>query len=196
MLIPAARLGNAPYRCEVRTIYAMNTDNNVGPVPRTGRKEGLPQRKQIHLESFDYSDCAAVFFVTLCCYDKQQYFSRQEITQIIIDEIDFRVRCAQEVMVFTYCVMPDHVHLLLKLKKEYGKSLHNWVAVFKRYITRTVGRQFGVLLLWQKNFYEHVVRKEESLEKIAEYIVNNPVRKGLVDDWQKYPYSKIDFRDI
>lgn len=92
--------------------------------------------------------------------------------------------------------MPDHVHLLLKLKEEYGKSLHNWVATFKRYTARAIGEKFDVRPLWQKNFYEHIVRKYESLEKIAEYIVDNPVRKGLVDDWQKYPYSKIDFREL
>ncbi len=177
-------------------IHGERTNNNVGPVPRTGQKEMLPQRKQIHLKSFNYSDCDSVFFVTLCCYAKQQYFVRPEITKIIIEEIDFRVKCAPEVTVFTYCVMPDHVHLLLKLRKEYGKSLHNWVAAFKRYTTRVIGIQFGVRSLWQKNFYEHVVRKEESLEKIAEYIVNNPVRKGLVDDWEKYSYSKIDFSDF
>ncbi len=182
-------------------------NNAVGPAPRagrrtqitvfqTGQKEELPKRKKIHLECFDYSDCDSVFFVTLCSYDKQQYFTRKEITKIIIDEIDFRVTCAREVTVFTYCVMPDHVHLLLKLKEEYGKSLHNWVAAFKRYTARAIGEQFDVRPLWQKNFYEHVVRKQESLEKIAQYIVDNPVRKGLVDDWQKYPYSKIDFRDV
>lgn len=70
-------------------------DDNVGPAPRAGRKEELPKRKQIHLECFDYSDCDTVFFVTLCSYDKQQYFARKDITKNIIGEIDFRVTRAR-----------------------------------------------------------------------------------------------------
>jgi len=171
-------------------------NNNVGPVSQTGREHELVKRKQIHLEGFDYADYNSVFFVTLCAFDKQQYFTRHELAKIIVDEIDYRVKCAHEVEVFAYCIMPDHVHLLMKLKEKYGKTLQNWVAAFKRYTARNAGEEFGVRPLWLKNFYEHVVRKEESLEKIAEYIVNNPVRKGLVDDWRKYPYSKINFADF
>lgn len=169
---------------------------NVGPVHRTGRKDVLPKRKQTHLESFNYADFNAVFFITMCAYDKRPYFNREDIVNAVIEEIDFRMTCLNEAAVFTYCVMPDHLHLLLKLKEEYGKTLQNWVAAFKRYTARQVGAEFNVSPLWQKNFYEYIVRKDESLEKIAEYIVNNPVRKGLVDNWRKYPYSKIDFGDF
>ena len=51
---------------------------------------------------------------------------------------------------------------------------------------------FEIKPLWQKNFYDHIVRKEESLLKIAEYIVDNPVRKELVSEWEEYPYSKVN----
>lgn len=118
------------------------------------------------------------------------------IVKIITDEIDFRITCSQEVAVFTYCIMPNHLHLLLKLKEKYGKTLQNWIAAFKRYTARQASEEFGVQPLWQKNFYEHVVRRDESLEEIAKYIVYNPVRKGLVSNWQEYPYSKIDFKDF
>jgi hypothetical protein len=45
--------------------------------------------------------------------------------------------------------------------------------------------------MWQKNYNDHVVRTDESLYNIAEYILNNPVRKNLVTEWQQYPFSKI-----
>jgi REP element-mobilizing transposase RayT len=44
---------------------------------------------------------------------------------------------------------------------------------------------------WQSNFYDHVVRKDESLLEICSYILNNPVRKGMVSNWEEYPYSQI-----
>ena len=65
------------------------------------------------------------------------------------------------------------------------------MSAFKRYTTRVINELFGIKPLWQKNFYDHVVRKEEPLIKIAEYIVNNPIRKGIVSEWEEYPYSKI-----
>jgi REP element-mobilizing transposase RayT len=87
--------------------------------------------------------------------------------------------------------MPDHIHLLLSLTDNYQKSLSNWVAAFKRYIARLVNELFDIKPLWQTNFYDHVVRRDESLLEIAKYILNNPVRKGMVACWEEYPYSKI-----
>ena len=81
--------------------------------------------------------------------------------------------------------------MLLSLTDEDQKSLINWVSAFKRYASRNINGSYGIKPLWQKNFYDHVVRKEESLIKIAEYIVNNPVRKGMVGTWEEYPYSRM-----
>jgi len=54
-----------------------------------------------------------------------------------------------------------------------------------------INELFNVRPLWQKNFYDHIVRKEESILKIAEYILNNPVRKGMALRWESYPYSRM-----
>ena len=59
-------------------------------------------------------------------------------------------------------------------------------------------KNFGVNL-WQINYYEHILRKKESVEKVAGYIFNNPVRKGLSDDFSSYPFSGsflFDFRGM
>ena len=113
-----------------------------------------------------------------------------KIAKIIEDEMEYR-REVNGVILFCYCIMPDHLHILLSLTNNYKKSLQNWVSAFKSYTARIVNTSFCIKPLWQKNFYDHVVRKEESLIKIAEYIVNNPVRKGIVSDWQEYPYSRM-----
>jgi len=85
--------------------------------------------------------------------------------------------------------MPDHVHLLLQLENGFDGSLQKWVSSFKSCIAKDAKRSFGIEKLWQKNFHDHVVRGEDGLLGIAEYILNNPVRKGLVDDWREYSYS-------
>lgn len=152
----------------------------------------LPKRKQIHLANFDYTDTNVVYFLTICTYKKMTYFKDPEMAQFIEKEIDYRSRVSGEVTIFAYCIMPDHVHLLLKLNEGYGKSLPNWVAAFKKYNARILSMMSNIKPLWQANYYEHVVRKDESLKNIAEYIVNNPVRKNMVREWQKYPFSKIN----
>lgn len=153
----------------------------------------LPKRKQMHLVNFDYTDTNVAYFLTICTYEKKAYFKNPEIAQYIDKEIDYRSRVVDEVTMFAYCIMPDHVHLLLKLNEGYGKSLSNWVAAFKRYNARILSMMCEIKPLWQANYYEHVVRKDESLKSIAEYIVNNPVRKNLVQEWREYPFSKINY---
>ncbi len=131
-----------------------------------------------------------VYFITICTAYKKPFFEDAEIAGIIADEMEFR-RKKKEIILFCFCIMPDHVHMLLSSAQAYRRSLINWVSTFKRYSARIVKRSHGIDSLWQKNFYDHVVRKDESLTKVAEYIVNNPVRKGMVEEWKKYPYSRI-----
>ena len=151
----------------------------------------LPKRKQIHLVNFDYTNTNAVYFLTICTHNKKAYFKNPELAQYIAKDIDYRSRVVDEITIFAYCIMPDHVHLLLKLNDGYGKSLPNWVAAFKRYNARILSMMCDIKPLWQANYYEHVVSKEESLKRIAEYIAHNPVRKNFVTQWQEYLFSKI-----
>ncbi|HJX31563.1 MAG TPA: transposase [Thermodesulfobacteriota bacterium] len=153
----------------------------------------LPNRKQIHLKDFDYTDTNVVYFLTICTYGKNSYFKKQKFAKIIADDLNYRSRVAHEVKLYAHCLMPDHVHVLLKLNEGYGKSIQNWVAAFKRYTARVLSMMYGVKPLWQSNFYEHIVRKEESLKTITEYIANNPVRKNMVKQWVEYQFSKINY---
>lgn len=157
------------------------------------------RRKNIRLEDFDYTGGAYVYFITICTHDKQPYFRNAGIAKIIKDEIEFRM--INEIKLFCYCIMPDHLHLLLSLTENYGEkgagkslgkgTLQNWVSAYKCYTSRISNQLFEIKPLWQKNFHDHIVRKEESLLKIAEYIVDNPVRKGMVSEWEEFPFSKI-----
>lgn len=148
-------------------------------------------RKSIHLRGFDYTDSEYVYFVTICTADKESYFADFAIAGIIEKELEFRRTVLKEISLYCYCIMPDHLHILLSLSHDYKKGLQEFISAFKRYTSRSVNELFNIESLWQRNFYEHVVRKEESLLKIAEYIINNPVRKGLVTEWDRYQYSKF-----
>ena len=153
-------------------------------------KNHLPNRKQIHLRHFDYSQKGYVYYITICTQNKTKYFSNNEIAQIIKDEIKFRGE-KNEILPYCYCIMPDHLHMLLSLGSLYEKRLHDWIIAFKRYTARVAKNKFKIQQLWQRDFYEHIIRREDSLIQKAEYIVNNPVREGIVEEWDDYLHSWI-----
>ena len=146
--------------------------------------------KNLHLDRLNYMGDSNIYFVTICTADKKPYLRDAEIAAVIIDTMEYRRKC-HEIILFCYCIMPDHVHMLLSLCQGYNKSLIDWVSNFKRYASRRVKISYDIAPLWQKNFYDHIVRKDEALINVAEYIVNNPVRKGIVNKWEEYPYSKM-----
>lgn len=150
----------------------------------------LRRRKKLRLNGFDYHSRAYVYFITVCTENKQPYFQDVWLAKTIESELEFR-RAKGEITLFCYCIMPDHIHLLFSLNEDFKGTVQDWVSVFKRYTARIVNELHGIKPLWQKNFYDHIVRKEESLFEIAMYIVNNPVRSGIVSEWEAYPFSKM-----
>jgi putative transposase len=149
-----------------------------------------PRRKRLHPKNFSYKGSDHIYFLTLCTQDSKNIFIDHRIAITVGDELEYR-RSKNEIKLFCFCIMPDHLHILLSLDGSYAKSLQDWVAAFKRYTSKIAKESYGISKLWQRNFYDHVVRKEESLLKITDYILFNPVRKGIVSDWRDYPYSKM-----
>lgn len=88
-------------------------------------------------------------------------------------------------MTLAYVVMPDHFHWLMQLEQRGPLS-----AVVQRVKSRTTRslRAEGHERIWQKNFHDHAVRKEEDLKNLARYVVANPLRAGLVASVKNYPH--------
>ena len=87
-----------------------------------------------------------------------------------------------------YCVMPDHVHALVAGDSGAGSSLGRFVHRFKQ----TLGYEYKMATgraLWQRSFFDHVLRTDEPAEPHADYILLNPVRAGLVESAEMWPYS-------
>ena len=89
-----------------------------------------------------------------------------------------------DVTIDKYVVMPDHLHLIVTIKERYtGCSLPDVMRFFKTMTTNEYirGVKDGVLLpfdgkLWQKSYYEHVIRNQQDYNEIWEYIENNPAK--------------------
>lgn len=85
-----------------------------------------------------------------------------------------------------YCLMPDHVHLLVESRG--GQSTEAFMRYFKQLSGFAFKKRTGQHL-WQVSYYDHVLRTEEAIRPIADYIWANPVRAGLVRSREAYPYS-------
>lgn len=157
------------------------------------RQNGLkyPKRKSTRLKGFDYAITNKVFFLTLCSREKQRIFIHETFNMEVIECIkEERKRVGHAV--YVYCLMPDHLHLLSS-PLESRISITQFMGGLSGKITRLSWKHgfYGKLL--QRSFYDHLVRKEEDLRQIAEYILNNPVRKGLAEKWEDYLFC--DFLD-
>jgi putative transposase len=156
-------------------------------------KEQLRQRKTSpRLENFDYRGSYA-YSVTCSTEQKKPYFKQEAIVDnilLILKETSIET----EFDIYAYCFMPDHLHLLLVGTED--SSLHRFMKLFKQRSSFFFRKAYDNSL-WQRSYYDHVIRKEETLNDIILYIFNNPVRKGLVTDYKDYTFSgSFVFEDV
>ena len=96
----------------------------------------------------------------------------------------------KNVKIYAYVIMHDHIHLLVTLgtwatPSDYVRDIKGKLSAFLR-------KRFNVRNIWQKGFYDHVIRKDEDLNSAAEYILNNPVRSGGANNWRNCPWCGSD----
>jgi putative transposase len=104
----------------------------------------------------------------------------------LIDELKREVS-DEEMLLYAYCFMPDHVHILLA--PEGGRDVVSFVRIYKSKTTRIYWGLGNQGRLWQHGFYDRILRQEEHVKQVAGYIMENPVQKGLVKDFREYPFS-------
>lgn len=86
-----------------------------------------------------------------------------------------------------FVVMPDHFHWLVQLADE--ASLSDVVRLLKGRSARVLNQDHSLTKrIWQSGFHDHAVRREEDIEALANYLIQNPLRAGLVDSRDEYPF--------
>ncbi len=159
----------------------------------------IPRRKIIRLNEYDYSQEGS-YFITVCAQGRKCLFGHVVNDEVQLNAIGEMVVCQwvelvnrfSHISLDEYIVMPNHLHGIIHIgvverattsvaptigyivgafksitTLEYmkGIALYNWPAFQKK--------------IWQRNYYEHVIRSEESLEEIRDYVVNN------ASNWEK-----------
>jgi REP-associated tyrosine transposase len=147
----------------------------------------LPRLERVWIEP-------AIYFVTICTKDRQRILAREPIAHVLISELQ-SVRQRHRWVVGRYVIMPDHVHFFCALEPE-AKMLSHFVGAWKTWTSRRIHEFLGpqpaaaaTTALWQRGFFDHVLRSEESYDEKWNYVRDNPVRAGLVRVPEDWPYS-------
>ena len=153
----------------------------------------IPKRKQIRLTEYDYS-LPGAYFITVCTANRMRIFWDDVGADIIrphnvplssvgkiAEQAILQVKDYYKgITVDQYCIMPDHIHLILRVKLDIGgrmisaPTVSTVVGSMKRWVSRKIGRP-----IWQKSFYEHTIRNQQDYNEIWEYIANNPLKYVL-----------------
>src|SRR5271165_2211582 len=144
----------------------------------------LPVRKTPRLSRVNYLG-RIFYFVTFCCFHRASIFLDAKRCAWMLDLLRLE-SAGNSFDVHAYCLMPDHLHFLAE-GIEPTSDLRHFVKSLKIKSSRQYSAKFGGIL-WQRGFYEHILRSTESVQSIAWYIWLNPVRKGLVARPADHPY--------
>ena len=142
-----------------------------------------PSRKRIRLPLPSYEQGNA-FFITIDTHMRHPWFGIHTELSGEARQLLLHLSLDRGSKLYAWCIMPDHVHLLLQ-----DKNPVDFIRLFKGPMTQKARFIEKGRKLWQRSFHDHGLRKEEDLEDAARYIWENPVRKRLVDHAPNYIWS-------
>jgi REP element-mobilizing transposase RayT len=125
------------------------------------------------------------YFITTAVKERIPVFVNPEAANIILDALKW-LEQTDRIKLDAAMVMPDHIHFIAALK---NVGLPKLMQSLKGYTSRqlnTLMNRKGVL--WQDQYHEHAIRRDEDLNEVVLYMLQNPIRAGLVEDFHDYPF--------
>ena len=159
----------------------------------------FPQRKSPRLQGYDYTQNGA-YFVTICAYQRQHLFGEINDDEIVLNTLGCIVQtCWEEIPkhfanaeLDSFVIMPNHVHGIVVIFDEatgdkyqserFGNPIAQSLSTMMRSFKSAVTKQINQLLMtdntpvWQGRFHDHIIRNEQSLNLLREYVAANPSR--------------------
>ena len=146
--------------------------------------------ESIRLKEWDYQN-PWWYYVTINTKNHYPWFGDvangkmllNKIGKIVENEWKKTVIIRRNVDLDYFVVMPNHIHGIIIIREGQAEGLHyslqQIIGSYKNVATKDIRQKVNKDFAWQPSFYDHVTRKEESLEKIREYIKNNPLKWEL-----------------
>jgi REP-associated tyrosine transposase len=134
------------------------------------------------------------------CVSGPHWLEDKTVADIVAEKI--HIMNSKHFQLTAYCIMPNHVHLLIESisadrLRHRGQTAQYPVTDTLRLLKGGTARACNLKLkrsgqFWHHESYDHYVRDEQELERIIKYILYNPVKAGLVDDWKKWQFTYVN----
>ena len=144
----------------------------------------MPFKPVPRLRGFAYRGSHA-YSLTICTHAKRPIFVDEGSVAPVMAQL-LRTAADYRFAIPAYCFMPDHMHAVLEGRTSTA-SLTEFVPVFKQRSAHDWKHTFRGSL-WQRSYFEHVIRDEEDRLRALRYVLENPLRAGLVTRLEDYPY--------
>jgi putative transposase len=132
----------------------------------------------------------AIVFVTCVTKNRYPYLKSRKDVNLFLMTLA-KVNEIKPIKLLAYVILPDHFHWLMKVDDSSGnfsKIMHS----VKRNFTQNYKRAHNIQIsisIWQRGFWDHVIRDENDLERHFDYIHWNPVKHGYIVKPEEWPYS-------
>lgn len=162
----------------------------------------LPVRKPLRMSHYDYNTPGA-YFITFCTHNRKRFLSRivgaihespePQLTTCgkIVESVMRNIPAHLHVTVDQYVIMPNHVHLIAVVTEDdvlweiresplQSRSIMSkLIGYIKMNASKAIRQRYGDVVVWQRGYYDHVIRNQEDYVALAEYIQTNPIRWEL-----------------
>jgi len=162
----------------------------------------FPSRKALRIDSYDYSTPGA-YFLTFCTHNKKHTLScivgaihespAPQLTTCgkIVDRIIRNLPEHLSVTIDRYVIMPNHIHLIAVITEENmlreiresplrsRSIISKLIGYIKMNASKAIRQHYGEISVWQRGYYDHIIRNREDYTMLAAYIDTNPLRWTL-----------------
>lgn len=143
------------------------------------------KEKKHRLNSEVYTGSNIVSY-TACVKNRKRLFVSDQVVNVF-EEILLTELNANKCDAYIYLFMPEHLHFIIGGKIE-DANTKICMDMFKKKTGFWLSKNMSSFK-WQKDYYDHILQRQESLEIQIKYILMNPVRKGIVDHWKSYKFK-------
>jgi REP element-mobilizing transposase RayT len=147
----------------------------------------MDQARRQHLQRLDSVWVERpVFLITICTLDRQRVLAEAAMASVVVQALQ-RIAAVRGWRVGRYVLMPDHIHFFCGPGS--GDDLSRFVGGFKQESTRRAWEVGWRGRLWQREFFDQVLRDDDVYEEKWWYVRNNPVRAGLCQTHEEWPWQ-------
>lgn len=126
-----------------------------------------------------------IYLLTTATFNREPFLQNPDAAAIVLDSLKY-LEDQDRISLEAAIIMPDHVHMVAGIVSD---TLPDLMRSFKGFTARAINKRLNRQgPVWNSQYHDHGIRKDEVLLEVIQYCLNNPVRAGIVKDFHEYPH--------